>query len=267
MDKAPPAGRDGFDLAGQVAIVTGAGSGSGIGFACALQLGALGAGVMLAATSERIQDRRRELAERGVTVAAFEGDLTEPGVAEALVDQTIAQLGSLEILVNNAGMTSVSAPESAAGIETIGDEQWRSALERNLSTAFRMSRSAIRPMLDRGYGRIVNVASVSGPVAAYRGDVAYHAAKAGMVGLTRSIAIEHGRSGVTANAVAPGWIETESATEDEVAFGTATPVGRPGRPEEIGTIVAALCLPGSSYITGQLITIDGGNTIAEEPLV
>jgi 3-oxoacyl-[acyl-carrier protein] reductase len=264
MDKASSGPRDGFDLTGQAAIVTGAGSASGIGFACALQLGALGASVMLAATSERVQDRRQELADRAVTAAAFEGDLTEPGVAEALVDQTISQFGALEILVNNAGMTSISSPESAAGIETIGDEQWRSALERNLTTAFRVSRAAIRPMVDRGYGRIVNVASVSGPVAAYPGDVAYHAAKAGMVGLTRSIAIEHARSGVTANAVAPGWIETESATSDEVVFGNATPVGRPGRPEEVGTIVAALCLPGSSYMTGQLVTVDGGNTVAEE---
>jgi 3-oxoacyl-[acyl-carrier protein] reductase len=265
MDKAPSGGPDGLDLTGQAAIVTGAGSASGIGFACALQLGALGASVMLAATSERVQDRRRELAERSVTVAAFEGDLTEPGVAEALVDQTISRFGALEILVNNAGMTSVSSREGAAGIETIGDEQWRSALERNLTTAFRVSRAAIRHMVDRGYGRIVNIASVSGPVAAYRGDVAYHAAKAGVVGLTRSIAIEHARSGVTSNAVAPGWIETESATADEIVFGNATPVGRPGRPEEVATIVAALCLPGSSYTTGQLITIDGGNTVAEEP--
>jgi 3-oxoacyl-[acyl-carrier protein] reductase len=264
MNRTTSDSKGGFDLAGHAAIVTGAGSGSGIGFACALQLGALGASVMLAATSERVEDRRRELVEQGAAAAAFEGDLTAPGVAEALVDQTISQFGSLEILVNNAGMTSVSSPDSPAAIETIADEQWESSIERNLSTAFRMSRAAIRPMIGRSYGRIVNMASVSGPVAAYRGDVAYHAAKAGVVGLTKSIAIEHGESGITANAVAPGWIETESSTPDELGFGNATPIGRPGRPQEIATIVAALCLPGSSYMTGQLVTVDGGNTIAEE---
>jgi 3-oxoacyl-[acyl-carrier protein] reductase len=256
---------DGFRLTDHVAIVTGGGSDSGIGFACARQLGALGAKVMLAATSERVRDRCAELRQEGVEAAPFVGDLTLATAADALVETAEAELGSLKILVNNAGMTSVQSPESPAGIEAISEEQWHSALDRNLSSAFLVSRSAIRSMVRRGYGRIVNVASVSGPVAAYRGDVAYHAAKAGMLGLTRSVAIELARSGVTVNAVAPGWIATGSATEEEIRFGEATPVGRPGRPEEIATAVAALCLPGSSYLTGQLITVDGGNSIDEEP--
>jgi 3-oxoacyl-[acyl-carrier protein] reductase len=255
---------DGFDLTDQVAIVTGSGSASGIGFACARQLGALGAKAMLAATSERIRERCAELRGEGVEAASFEGDLTMASTADALVAATEAELGSLAILVNNAGMTSLLSPESPAGIETISDVQWRSALDRNLSSAFFVSRSAIRSMVRNSYGRIVNVASVSGPVAAYRGDVAYHAAKAGVLGLTRSVAIELARSGVTVNAVAPGWIATGSATDEEIRFGKATPVGRPGRPEEIATAVAALCLAGNSYLTGQLITVDGGNSIAEE---
>jgi 3-oxoacyl-[acyl-carrier protein] reductase len=105
---------------------------------------------------------------------------------------------------------------------------------------------------------------VSGPVAAYRGDIAYHAAKSGVVGLTRSVAIDLADRGVTANAVAPGWIATGSATDDEVAQGQMTPIGRSGTPEEVATAVTSLALRGSSYMTGQVIVVDGGNSIAEE---
>ena len=254
----------GYDLTGQAAIVTGAGSRSGIGFAAAWQLAELGASVMLAATSERITQRSNELTAAGAEVEFFVGDLSEPATAASLVEQAVARFGSLEIVVNNAGMTSVTAPDEPAGIESLGDEDWKVAIDRNLSTAFFVSRAAIGPMLRSGYGRIVNVASVSGPVAAYPGDVGYHAAKAGMVGLTRSIAIEVADRGITANAVAPGWIATESASEDEIALGQATPIGRPGTAEEVATAIVGLTLPGSSYVTGQVIVVDGGNTIAEE---
>jgi len=257
-------GSGSFGLDGHVAIVTGAGSEEGIGFACAVELGALGAKVMVAATSERIRDRCAELRERGVEASWFEGDLTDPAVAEGLIAKTTAWLGPADTLVNNAGMTSVDSPGTAAGIETISDEQWRSAIDRNLSSAFLVTRAASGPMVRKGYGRIVNVTSVSGPVAAYRGDVGYHAAKAGLLGLTRSVAIDLSGSGVTVNAVAPGWIATGSATPEEIGFGKATPVGRPGRPEEVAIVVASLCAPANSYLTGQLITVDGGNTIVEE---
>lgn len=253
-----------FDLSGQSAIVTGAGSRDGIGFACARELAALGAKVTLAATSGRISERAAELAETGAEVATFVGDLTDPAAAAALVEGACTRFGSVEILVNNAGMTSVSEPGSSASIETITTTEWVDTVDRNLTTAFLVTRAAVAPMVTAGYGRVVNVASVSGPVAAYRGDVAYHAAKAGIVGLTRSVAVDLADRGITVNVVAPGWIATGSATAEEIVQGAATPVGRSGTPDEVGTAVVALALRGSSYITGQVVVVDGGNSIAEE---
>jgi 3-oxoacyl-[acyl-carrier protein] reductase len=253
-----------FDLSGQAAVVTGAGSPDGIGFACARQLAALGARVTLAATSERIRARAAELAEAGAATSSFVGDLTDPSVAEAMIEEASARFGSPSILVNNAGMTSISKPSHPAGIETLSDGEWTDTIDRNLSTVFFVTRAVVPSMLAAGYGRVINIASVSGPVVAYRGDVAYHAAKSGVVGLTRSAAIDLADRGVTVNVVAPGWIATGSATEDEIALGDLTPVGRSGTPEEVATAVTSLALRGSSYITGQVIVVDGGNSIAEE---
>jgi len=219
---------------------------------------------MVAATSERIRERAEELRAEGREVDVFIGDLTTSDAAAALVERTMSRFGSLEMLINNAGMTSVTSPSEDGGIVSISDEAWKAGIDRNLSTAFFVTRAAIKPMLAANYGRIVNVTSVSGPVAAYAGDVAYHAAKAGMVGLTRAVAIEAASRGVTTNAVAPGWIATESATDEERAFGEATPVGRPGFPDEVASAIVSLCLPTSSYLTGQVLVVDGGNTIAEE---
>jgi 3-oxoacyl-[acyl-carrier protein] reductase len=254
----------GYALSGHTAIVTGAGSEHGIGFAAARQLADLGARVMVAATSERVLERAEQLRVAGSEIDVFIGDLTSPATAATLVERTISRFGSLEVLVNNAGMTSVTSPTEVGGIGSISDEAWKDGIERNLSTAFYVTRAAVKPMLAADYGRIVNVASVSGPVAAYAGDVAYHAAKAGMVGLTRAVAVDVAKRGITANAVAPGWIGTESATDEERAFGEATPVGRSGSPHEVASAIVGLCLPHSSYITGQVIVVDGGNSIAEE---
>jgi 3-oxoacyl-[acyl-carrier protein] reductase len=119
-------------------------------------------------------------------------------------------------------------------------------------------------MVATGWGRVVMVTSVTGPVMAMRGEAAYAAAKAGMVGLARSVAVDYAQAGVTANAVAPGWIRTASQTDDEARQGTTTPLGRSGHPEEVAAAVAVLCAPGAAFLTGQCLVVDGGNSVAEQ---
>ncbi|WP_193607797.1 SDR family oxidoreductase [Nocardioides lijunqiniae] len=249
----------------RVAIVTGAGSAHGIGFAAARLLGAGGSRVVITSTTDRIFERVTELRADGIRAEGVVADLTDAAGADTVVACASDSFGGLDILVNNAGMTSVSDHSFAPGaIDGLSLDDWRASLDRNLTTSFLMTRAVAGPMQAAGYGRIVNVSSVSGPVAAYAGDVAYHAAKAGVVGLTRATAIDMASAGVTVNAVAPGWIDTASASAYERVLGAATPVGRSGTADEVAHAIAFLAGEGASYITGQLITVDGANSISEE---
>jgi 3-oxoacyl-[acyl-carrier protein] reductase len=254
-----------FDLSGRVAVVTGAGSPDGIGFATARLLAELGAAVMLSATTARIQDRVSELRGAGFDAAAVIADLTDAGAAAGLVTATLQQWGRLDIVVNNAGMVSVASPVFEAGTADSMDlATWQASLARNLTTAFLVTRAALPAMIERGWGRIIMVSSVTGPVMAIRADVGYASAKAGMVGLTRATAVDAAGHGVTVNAVAPGWIASGSLTPEERAQGQATPAGRSGSPGEVAAAIAWLASPGASYITGQYLVVDGGNSIAEQ---
>lgn len=245
-------------LDGRVALVTGAGSPEGIGFAVAARLVGMGARVAVVSTTGRIHDRAAELGATGFVV-----DLTDEAEVAALHDAVSEQLGEVDLLVNNAGLASKASPEVLRPIAQLSLEEWRAEIDRNLTTTFLCSRVFAPPMAERGWGRIVNLAATAGPVNALPAEGAYAAAKAGVLGLTRALAMEMVADGVTVNAVAPASIYTAASTVAELKQGLGTPMGRPGRPDEVAAAITFLCSPSASYITGQMIVIDGGNSIRE----
>jgi len=249
---------------GRVALITGAGSATGIGFAAAKALGRQGAALAVASTTDRIHERAGELHAMGYDAAGFVADLTDREQVRAMVDAVQETFGRIDILVNNAGMANVGMDGQVGGaFVELADADWDLDIALNLQTAYNVTRAVAPGMVERGWGRVVMVSSVTGPLVSDPGTAGYSAAKAAMDGLMRAIALEVGVAGVTVNSVAPGWIATGSQLPEEAVAGEHTPLGRSGTPEEVGEVVAFLAGDRASYVTGTVVVVDGGNTIQE----
>jgi 3-oxoacyl-[acyl-carrier protein] reductase len=252
-----------FDFGGRVALVTGCGSKSGIGHACARMLARLGAAVAETATTDRVQGRVEELRTAGATATAHVADLTVRGDVFALVEAVEREHGRLDVLVNAAGIAQTGIPAPDAAFADLSEAEWRRELDVNLMTAVFTTQAALPGMARRGYGRVVMISSVTGPFVMAPKQAGYGASKGAMDGVMRSVALDYGRRGVTANSVAPGWIDTASSLDDELVAARSTPAGRAGTAAEAAAVAVFLASEEAAYVTGQTFVVDGGNIIQE----
>jgi 3-oxoacyl-[acyl-carrier protein] reductase len=241
-------------LQGRIALITGASQ--GIGRACALELAAAGAAVALAARNEtKLADVVKEIETSGGQAAAFALDIASEESIKAAAKAVLERFGKVEILVNNAGITRDGL------MLRMKRTDWDDVLTTNLTGAFLLTQAVLSPMLKNRWGRIINISSVVGRTG-QAGQVNYAASKAGLIGLTRSMAREVASRGITVNAVAPGYIETPMTAvlneEQRKAMMAQIPLGRPGTDTEIAQCVAFLASDAAAYITGHVLDVNGG---------
>ena len=244
-----------MSMTGKTAVVTG--GSRGIGKAICLELARRGANVAFsyAGNTAAAEETLAALKELGVEARAVQGSVADPAAVKALMDTAVKELGGLHILVNNAGITR----DNLAMM--LKEEDFDAVIETNLKGAFLCMKAAARPMMKAKFGRIINLSSVVA-LRGNPGQINYCASKAGVIGMTKSLAKELGGRGITVNAVAPGYIETDmTAALPEAAREAmlgSIPAGRPGKPEDVAAAVAFLASDEAAYITGQVLSVDGG---------
>jgi 3-oxoacyl-[acyl-carrier protein] reductase len=235
-----------------VALVTGASRGIGAAIAHGLAADGWAVGVNYRADRDRAESVVERIVGSGGRAIALQADVTDPQSPDALFGALESEYeGPVLALVNNAGITRDDLTPS------LGDEEWSSVIETDLSAAFRMTRRALVPMMRARHGRIVNVSSVAG-LRANPGQSNYAAAKAGLIAFTRTAAVEVARRGVTINAVAPGWIDTDMTAEVSKELLAAVPARRAGTPDEVAACVRFLVSEEAGYVTGAVLSVDGG---------
>lgn len=240
-----------FDLTGKCALITGASGGIGGAIAHALH----GAGATVALSGTRVEPLEALAAELGSRAHVLPCNLSDAAAVEALPKQAIEAMGAVDILVNNAGITRDQI------FMRMSDDEWQSVLDVNLTSTMRLCRGVMRPMMKARWGRIINISSIVGATG-NPGQANYAASKAGMVGMTKSIAYEVASRGITANAVAPGFIATamtDKLNDDQMAaINAKIPAARMGMPEEIAAAVLYLASPEAGYVTGTTLHVNGG---------
>lgn len=249
-----------FDLTGRVAVITGASS--GLGYQMAKGFAAQGADlVVLARRVEKLKAVAEEIQSMGVKCLALPCDVTDTKAVDTAAEKAFAEFGKIDILVNNAGSAK------NAGVLNMTDEEWDFTIDTDLNSVFKVTRAFSKYMVEQKYGRIINIASMYGLVGNTALDtVAYHTSKGGVVNFTRAVAAELAKYNITCNAICPGYFETELTSETlkteqfSTYMKTTVPMGRYGREGELNAAAIFLGCDESSYITGQMLVVDGGYT-------